>query len=197
MERQAADAGAWPGGDGGWILATNMRRTVLMLATTLALALPATAADRLAPEFTHRATADWINSPPLTLAALRGQVVLLDFWTFECWNCYRSLPWLNDVERRYRARGLQLVGVHTPEFERERIRANIEKKVQDYEVRYPVMVDNDFSYWNALNNRYWPAFYLIDKQGRVRAQYAGETHAGDAQARRIESDIEAVLAEVP
>ena len=170
---------------------------ILSLAVTAACAEPARVAAEApaAPEFTHRAAADWINSAPLTLAGLRGQVVLLDFWTFECWNCYRSLPWLNAVEQRYRNRGLKLIGVHTPEFERERVRANIESKMRKHEVRYPVMMDNDYSYWNALNNRYWPAFYLLDQQGRIRAHYAGETHEGDAQARRIEADIQTLLAE--
>lgn len=168
--------------------------TVVML-TPGAAPARAVGDAKSAPEFTHRAAADWINSAPLTLAFLRGKVILLDFWTFECWNCYRSIPWLNATEQRFQTRGLQVIGVHTPEFDRERVRANIEKKIAEFGIRHPVMVDNDFSYWNAMNNRYWPAFYLIDRQGRLRAHYAGETHAGDAQARRIESDIEALLAE--
>lgn len=148
-----------------------------------------------APEFTHAGAADWIGSAPLRLEQLRGKVVLLDVWTFACWNCYRSFPWLNTVQERYAARGLQIVGVHTPEFEHEKVRASVEQKIRQYKLAHPVMLDNDFSYWKALANRYWPAFYLIDRQGRVRATYAGETHGGDAQARRIESDIEALLAE--
>ena len=75
------------------------------------------------------------------------------------------------------------------------MRANIEKKVKEFDLKHPIMIDNDFSYWNALGNRYWPAFYLIDKQGRLRALYAGETHEGDPQARRIEADIRSLLAE--
>lgn len=148
-----------------------------------------------APEFTHRGSADWIGSPPLTLASLRGQVVLVDVWTFACWNCYRSFPWLNAVQRRYATRGLRIVGVHTPEFEHEKPRASVERKVRQYGLQHPVMLDNDFSYWNALGNRYWPAWYLLDREGRVRAVHAGEVHAGDPRARRIEADIEALLAE--
>lgn len=150
---------------------------------------------RPAPEFTHASAQDWLNSAPLKLADLRGRVVLLDVWTFECWNCYRSLPWVNALHARLAARGLALIGVHTPEFERERLRANIEAKLAEFQVRNPVMIDNDYSYWNALGNRYWPAFYLIDKQGRLRASYVGETHAGDAQAREVEAMIEQLLAE--
>jgi thiol-disulfide isomerase/thioredoxin len=172
-------------------------------ATLLGYALLSSAGGRLAapaggvpsPAFTHTAAAEWINSPPLTLESLRGKVVLLDFWTFACWNCYRSFPWLNDVEARLHDRGLRVIGVHTPEFDRERVRDSVEKKIAEYGLKHPVMMDNDFSYWNAMNNRYWPAFYLIDRQGRVRAHYAGETHRGDAQARRIEADIGALLSE--
>ncbi len=148
-----------------------------------------------APEFTHQAPAEWLNSPPLTLESLRGQAVLLDFWTFACWNCYRSFPWLNGLEARLHGRGLFVIGVHTPEFDYERVRGNIEDKIREYGLKHPVMMDNDFSYWNALGNRYWPAFYLIDKQGRLRGRYFGETHAGDRRARQIEADIEALLRE--
>jgi thiol-disulfide isomerase/thioredoxin len=166
-----------------------------------ALALPATGSAALkadgapAPAFTHTAAAEWLNSPPLTLEDLRGKVVLLDFWTFACWNCYRSFPWLNDLEMRLHGRGLRVIGVHTPEFAHERVRARVEQKVAEYGLKHPVMLDNDFSYWNAMGNRYWPAFYLIDRQGRVRAHYAGETHRGDAQARAIEAAVVRLLAE--
>ncbi len=148
-----------------------------------------------APEFPHASTEEWINSEPLSLKHLRGQVVLLDFWTFDCWNCYRSFPWLNAVEKRYAPRGLQVIGVHTPEFPHEKVRANIVGKVHEFEIHHPVMIDNDHSYWRAMGNRYWPAFYLIDKQGRVRAIFVGETHAGDRNATKMEKTIEKLLAE--
>lgn len=156
--------------------------------------LPAVAAPP-APEFTHRDPAEWLNSPPLKLEDLRGQVVLLDFWTFACWNCYRSFPWLNDLQSRLEGRGLRVIGVHTPELAQERVAASVKEKIAVYGLKHPVMLDNDFSYWNAMNNHYWPAYYLIDRQGRVRAQYAGETHVGDAQARSIEAAIVALLDE--
>ena len=148
-----------------------------------------------APEFTHRSTSEWINSPPLTMAGLQGQVVLIDVWTFDCWNCYRSFPWLKQVEDRFGAQGLQVVGVHTPEFEHEKVRTNVERKVAEFKLPHPVMMDNDFSYWRALRNRYWPTYYLIDKQGRIRARFIGETHAGTAQAQKIERTIERLLGE--
>lgn len=147
------------------------------------------------PEFPARSAEQWINAAPLTLASLKGSVVLLDFWTFECWNCYRSFPWLNGVEARFAAQGLKVVGVHTPEFEREKVIGRIREKVREFGIRYPVMVDSDHAYWNALRNQYWPALYLIDRQGRLRALYVGETHSGDSQARQIEAQIAALLAE--
>lgn len=153
------------------------------------------AAESPAPAFTHSSAEDWINSEPLTWSDLKGQVVLVDFWTFECWNCYRSFPWLHAVEDRYADQGLQVIGVHTPEFARERVRDNVVAKVHEFGLKHPVMMDNDFSYWNAFNNRYWPAFYLVDRSGNIRAAFYGETHQGDRNARQIEAKIEALLAE--
>src|SRR5688572_19696382 len=117
-----------------------MRNHFSLLAAALTLVVSAQAApprDLLltpeaaapAPAFTHAAPAEWLNSPPLTIESLRGHVVLLDFWTFACWNCYRSFPWLNDLEARLHSRGLRVIGVHTPEFDHERARANIERKI--------------------------------------------------------------------
>ncbi len=148
-----------------------------------------------APEFTHSSQGDWINSAPLTLAGLRGKVVLVDFWTFECWNCYRSFPWLNAVEESFSGQLFQIVGVHSPEFERERDLGRVAAKVREFRLGHPVMIDNDFSYWRAMGNRYWPSFYLIDKQGRLRYHFAGETHAGDVRAQAIERRIAELIAE--
>lgn len=169
--------------------------TLLLALRTPAPADADTPAAAPAPEFTHRRPADWLNSAPLRLADLRGQPVLLDIWTFDCWNCYRSIPWLQSLERKYGPRGLRIVGVHSPEFEREKIPANVAAKVREFGIRYPVMLDNDLSYWRALHNRYWPAFYLVDKQGRLRDVFIGETHRGDTRARAAEARIEALLAE--
>ena len=150
---------------------------------------------RPAPEFTHSNTDAWINSKPLTFADLKGRVVLIDFWTFDCWNCYRSFPWLNALEKKFAEHDFTVVGVHTPEFAHERVRKNIEAKVAEFELTHPVMIDNDFSYWKTIGNRYWPTFYLIDKQGRIRAHFIGETHAGDSRARQIEETVERLLIE--
>lgn len=149
----------------------------------------------VAPAFTHTAPQDWINSSPLRWEDLRGQVVLLDFWTFDCWNCYRSFPWLHGIERTYTGKGLRVVGVHSPELPQERVRANVLRKVAEFKLEFPVMIDTDMSYWKAMNNQYWPAFYLIDKRGRVRALFAGETHVGDRNATAIDGAIRELLAE--
>lgn len=150
---------------------------------------------RLAPAFTHSRAQEWLNSRPLSWSDLRGQVVVVDVWTFACWNCYRSLPWLHGLAAQYNQRGLRIIGVHTPELAQEYVRANVVRKLAELHVDYPVMLDNDYSYWNALGNRYWPAFYLIDKQGRIRGQFAGETHAGDANAQAIDKAVQKLLAE--
>ncbi len=162
--------------------------------TVLASALPE---PFKAPEFTHRDAAAWINSPPLTLQSLQGRVVLLDFWTFACWNCYRSFPWLKQLEASLHAEDFSIIGVHSPEFSHERLRFNVEEKVDEFGLQHPVMMDNDHSYWRAMSNSYWPAFYLLDRQGRVRGYYVGETHVGDRNAVAIEAHIRALLKEAP
>ena len=151
--------------------------------------------SRPAPAFTHTSETEWINSKPLNWEQLRGQVVLLDFWTFDCWNCYHSIPWLQSVESQFQDHGLRIIGIHTPELPQERVKANVVQKVEEYNIHHPVVLDNDYSYWNAFGNQYWPAFYLIDKKGRVRQRFVGETHIGDRNALAVESAIQALLAE--
>jgi len=146
------------------------------------------------PEFTHPQANEWINSEPLTVQELKGKVVLIDMWTFDCWNCYRSFPWLNALEEKYQKSGLQIIGVHTPEFEHEKIRANIEAKVKKFKLHHPIMIDNDFSYWRALNNRYWPAYYLVNQEGNIVYSHIGETHQGDRKALAMENIIKQLLA---
>ena len=170
--------------------------TVVIFLPRLLPASAATIHDPVqAPEFTHNGESEWINSTPLRLTDLKGKVLLIDFWTFDCWNCYRSFPWLISVESRMVDDGLRIIGVHTPEFDHEKIRRNITAKVKDFDLKHPVMIDSDYSYWHAMGNRYWPAFYLIDRAGRVRAVYYGETHAGDRQAEAIERMVEELLNE--
>ena len=148
-----------------------------------------------APEFTQSSQEGWINSEPLTLSQLKGKVVMLDFWTFDCWNCYRSFPWMREMEQRLADEAFTVIGIHSPEFSHERVRANVEAKVKQFKLHHPVMMDNDFGYWQAMGNRYWPAFYILDKQGQVRSVYIGETHADTPQAKQIEADIRKLLEE--
>lgn len=148
-----------------------------------------------APEFTHEGESDWINSRPLRLANLEGRVVLVDFWTYGCWNCKRSFPFIREIQSEFGREGLVVVGVHTPEFKHEMSHVRVREHVRQFDLDHPVMVDNDFSYWNAMNNRYWPTFYLIDKSGRVRERVVGEIRPGDDRARDLELRIRTLLAE--
>jgi len=167
--------------------------TLLLFFTLNSLAMSADA--NRAPEFTHKQASAWINSQPLQLADLKGKVVMLDIWSYGCWNCYRSFPWTNDLEQRLKDKDFIVIGVHAPEFDHERDRNNVVAKAKEFKLHHPIMMDNDFSYWNALGNQYWPTFYLIDKQGRLRAKFFGETHKGDRNARKIEASIEFLLNE--
>ncbi|MGB0845550.1 MAG: redoxin family protein [Thiolinea sp.] len=150
---------------------------------------------RIAPEFTHTTPDAWINSQPLQMSELKGKVILLDVWTFGCWNCYRSFPWLNQLETKFKDQDFTVIGVHSPEFEHEHDRNKVIAKTKEFSLRHPVMMDNDFSYWKALKNQYWPTFYLIDKQGRIRGRFVGETHSGDSNATNIEAAVRHLLAE--
>jgi thiol-disulfide isomerase/thioredoxin len=148
-----------------------------------------------APEFTHAAATDWINSAPLKLADFSGRVLFIDVWAFECWNCFHSFPWVKSLEAKFGEHGLAVLGVHSPELPDERVRVNVIAKVKEFGLQHPVMLDNDYSYWNALDNHYWPAFYVIDKQGRVRGIFVGETHVDDPQAQKVEALIAKLIAE--
>jgi len=164
---------------------------VAVLMNTSSLAQPPASL----PEFNHQQDKDWINSKPLTVQSLlkQNKVILIDMWTFDCWNCYRSFPWLNALEKKYQDRGLQVIGVHSPEFEHEKIRANIEKKVTQFKLHHPIMMDNDLSYWRALNNQYWPSYYLINQQGEIVHHHVGETHPGDPGAIALEKTLQQLL----
>lgn len=135
---------------------------------------------------------DWINSDPLTLESLRGRVVLLDFWTYSCINCQRTLPYLTRWDEQYRDRGLTVIGVHSPEFAFEKVVANVQDNAARLGVEYPVAIDNEFRTWRRWDQRYWPAHYLIDQQGEVRQVHYGEG-AYDETQRLIEQllDVDA------
>jgi cytochrome c biogenesis protein CcdA/thiol-disulfide isomerase/thioredoxin len=127
---------------------------------------------------------EWLNTPgnaPLTLAQLRGKVVLIDFWTYSCINCQRTLPHLEAWDRAYRDAGLVIIGVHTPEFAFEHVPANIVAQAASLGVHYPIAVDNDYGTWNAYNNQYWPAEYLIDASGVIRHVAFGEGNYPDTE----------------
>ncbi len=125
-----------------------------------------------APDFTG--ITNWINSPPLTMASLKGKVVLVDFWTYSCINCLRTLPFVTGWYSKYSADGLVVVGVHTPEFPFEQVPANVEAAVKRLGVTYPVAQDNNYGTWNAYQNEYWPADYLVDQNGNVVYESFGE-----------------------
>jgi cytochrome c biogenesis protein CcdA/thiol-disulfide isomerase/thioredoxin len=141
-----------------------------------------------APEV--RGIASWINSEPLSLRGLRGKVVLVDFWTYSCVNCLRTLPHVKAWDRAYRDDGLVIVGVHSPEFAFERVPGNVRAAVRKLGIRYPVALDNDFETWRAYANQYWPAKYLIDRSGRVRY-----SHFGEGEYERTEALIRRYLGE--
>jgi thiol-disulfide isomerase/thioredoxin len=141
-----------------------------------------------APDFTG--TQRWFNSPPLSLAALRGKVVLVDFWTYTCINCLRTLPYVKAWYARYHARGFVVVGVHTPEFGFEHDAGNVRAAIGRFGIRYPVVQDNGYKTWDAWGNNAWPAEYLIDARGRVREAREGEGGYADT-----ERNIRALLSE--
>jgi len=116
----------------------------------------------------------WINTEPFTLESLRGQVVLVDFWTYTCVNCIRTIPFLKDWHEKYADLGLIIVGVHSPEFQFEEVRENVEAAVEKFEIGWPVLQDNDFETWLAFNNQFWPTKYLIDKDGVIQYVHFGE-----------------------
>jgi cytochrome c biogenesis protein CcdA/thiol-disulfide isomerase/thioredoxin len=140
------------------------------------------------PQF--RKIALWLNSPPLTPEALRGKVVLVDFWTYSCINCIRTLPHVTSWYDKYRGDGFVVVGVHTPEFAFEKDESNVKKAVERYGIRYPVALDNFYGTWEAYDNHYWPAHYLFDAQGRLRM-----VHFGEGKYEETERAIQSLLME--
>ncbi|HEX7612103.1 MAG TPA: cytochrome c biogenesis protein DipZ [Candidatus Limnocylindrales bacterium] len=149
---------------------------------------PSQGSGPLAPDF---AGIDrWLNSSPLTMSALRGKVVLVDFWTYSCINCIRTLPYIESWYQRYAADGLVIVGVHTPEFAFEHETGNVTAAIARFGITYPVAQDNEFKTWGAYSNQYWPADYLIDAGGRIR-----ERHFGEGDYAKTEASIRALLAE--
>ncbi|HEY6246033.1 MAG TPA: redoxin domain-containing protein [Pyrinomonadaceae bacterium] len=140
-----------------------------------------------APEF---ATGTWINSEPLTVKSLSGRVVLVEFWTFGCYNCRNTLPFVNRWHERYSEKGLTIVGVHSPEFDNEKKIENVRRQVASLGIRFPVVTDNDYETWRAYKVQAWPTIFVLDKSGRVRW-----THVGEGAYDQTERTIQQLLTE--
>lgn len=132
----------------------------------------------------------WFNSKPLNNKDLRGKVVLVEFWTFSCYNCLNVLPYVKEWSAKYAPQGLVVIGVHSPEFEREANPENVRNSINELGISFPVAMDNDFAIWKRFNNHYWPAFYLIDKTGNIRYH-----HFGEGAYQKSEAAIKALLNE--
>lgn len=132
--------------------------------------LPTT--SKALPDF--QGISQWLNSAPLKIADLKGSVVLVQFWTFACINCQRTLPYITRWHRQYAANGLKIIGIHTPEFAYERDVNNIKRALKQHQITYPVPIDNDYKTWKAYENQYWPHLFLADRQGFLRYDHIGE-----------------------
>jgi thiol-disulfide isomerase/thioredoxin len=176
-------------------------RTLAAIATFIAVALLASllaargsalaAPERNTPAAPQITGIDkWINSPPLALPQLRGKVVLVDFWTYSCVNCINTLPYVKNWYKQYGNQGLEVIGVHTPEYPFERDAAHVSAAVKQLGIRYPVALDNQYATWNAFNNQYWPALYLFDKKGQIVY-----SHFGEGDYAKTEAKIRELLAQ--
>ena len=171
------------------------RRSAMLSAAAGAL-LPAAEARAEAPHFSNYGRAPefvgishWLNSPPLTMAGLRGKVVLIDFWTYSCINCLRTLPFVTRWYDTYKDKGFVVVGVHTPEFAFEHITANVQRAIKRFGIHYPVAQDNSYATWQAYSNEYWPAEYLVNQQGEIVLE-----HFGEGRYSEMEDAIRSLLA---
>ncbi len=168
---------------------------LLLLLTLLAVfnsrAIDTSAAERLvnikAPSIT---ASRWLNSKPLDNSALKGKVVLVEFWTYGCYNCRNVEPYVKQWYSSYQQQGFEIVAVHSPEFEHEADIGNISAYLKRNKISYPVAIDNDFAIWKRYSNRYWPAMYLVDKQGMIRYY-----HFGEGRYQQTESMIRRLLQE--
>ncbi len=172
---------------------SQLRSILAVLATFMALPIGAALAGETVHIFSarpHNQAAEfvglgkWFNSAPLKISDLRGKVVLVDFWTYGCINCVRTLPQVTRLYEKYKDKGFVVIGIHTPEFPFERSATNVQAAVKRHGITYPVAQDNDYATWNAYLNRYWPAQYLVDAQGRVVFEHVGEGEY-DEMDRRV------------
>lgn len=139
----------------------------------------------------------WLNSKPLTPADLKGKVVLIDFWTYSCINCLRTLPYIKSWYEHYKGQGLIIIGVHSPEFAFEKNEANVQRTIRDFGIPYAVALDNDYAIWRAFNNQYWPAQYFIDAKGQIRGHHFGEGNEPQSEATLRQLLAEAGHADLP
>lgn len=167
-----------------------MRTFAFSLLLCLAGFAPAQAAERAEPAPEFAGIERWFNSAPLQLADLKGKVVLVEFWTYSCINCIHVTPHVKEWYRRYRDQGLVVVGVHTPEYEEEHDPAQVQAAIERFGIEYPVAQDNGYRTWEAYGNRYWPAAYLIDREGRIVYRHYGEG-AYETMDERIRQALDA------
>jgi peroxiredoxin len=168
---------------------------VVVLASSARAEQPA-AFKAKAPELEERPQADWINSKPLKLSELHGQVVVLHFWTFGCSNCQHNYPTLKSWQKQFADKGVTIIGVHTPETDREAKIENVRSSARKAGLKYPIVFDKGGRTWKAWDNRWWPATYLIDKHGYVRYRWDGEFKWNGAQGDSVmRQKIEELLAE--
>ena len=182
------------GNDGGAMMMSGGSNQMMMSgANTMMQAKPQAAADTLPVEGKMPpldGAIQWLNSPPLSAEALRGKVVLVDFWTYSCINCIRAIPYVKAWAEKYKDQGLVVIGVHAPEFAFEKNVDNVKKAIGDLGITYPVAIDNDYAIWRAFDNQYWPAHYFIDAEGRIRHH-----HFGEGEYDQSERVIQELLAE--
>lgn len=152
------------------------------------------AVGRPVPEFPSLAAEDWAGAP-VSLASLKGRVVVLNVWTFGCVNCQRTLPWLRDLAQKSAGRDVTIVGIHTPEFDRERAREAVVRAIEREKLTWPSYIDNGQRMWTALDNHWWPSTWLVDRKGIVRFFQVGEIHAGDRAAAAFTAELERLLGE--
>jgi thiol-disulfide isomerase/thioredoxin len=171
-----------------WVPGTGIPRRISLASIAFLVLAQAWAGESYhAPEIVSPA---WLNSEPLTLSGLRGKVVLLEFWTFGCYNCRNVEPYVKAWHDRYSKEGLVIIAVHAPEFDHEHDFDQVKQYVSAHALRHPIAIDNNFEIWKRYSNRAWPTFYLIDKQGQVRHVKVGE---GDYE--RMEHIIRSLLSE--
>ncbi|MGY2490750.1 thioredoxin family protein [Cupriavidus sp. CP313] len=167
----------------------TLLRTAMVAAGIAAIYFIGTGANALRPSVGDQGGApefaginQWLNSPPLSMDALRGKVVLVDFWTYSCINCINTLPYVKQWHEKYKDQGLVVVGVHTPEYPFEKSTDNVQAALKRFDIRYPVAQDNAYATWSAFRNQYWPAKYLIDANGRIVYQHFGEGGYAETEA---------------